>query len=61
MLEVWYDLFTKVVDKHLPIKKDVLSRHLSQPDWINEEILNAMEMRDGFAFSEDYTMQILEK
>ena len=47
MLDLWYQLFIKVVDKHLPIKKRRV-KHQSQPEWLNEEIIDAMKIRDNF-------------
>ena len=52
MLDLWYQLFFKVVDKHLPINKRRV-KYPTQPEWLSEEILNAMKIRDGFALSRD--------
>ena len=46
MLDLWYQLFIIVVDKHLPIRK---VKHLSQPEWINEEIIDAIKIPDNFS------------
>ena len=51
MLDLLYQLFIEVVDKHLPIKKRRVKRQ-SQPEWLRNEITEAMKIRDDFARSQ---------
>ena len=45
VMEAWLDLFTQVVDKHVPIKQHRV-KHKTQPKWMSPEILDAMKCRD---------------
>ena len=31
-LDIWYDLFARIIDKHLPVKTKRVKR-MKQPDW----------------------------
>ena len=44
-MEAWLDLFSQVVDKHVPIKQHRV-KHKTQPQWMSPEILDAMKCRD---------------
>ena len=52
MLELWYSLFFTVIDKHLPIKKKRV-KYPSQPEWLSQEIKQAMKTRDIYASNKD--------
>ena len=45
MIDAWYSMFTRIVDKHAPIKTQRVKRNI-QPDWLNSEILDSMKERD---------------
>ena len=45
ILEAWLDLFSQVIDKHVPMKHQRVKRK-NQPQWISPEILDAMKCRD---------------
>ena len=45
VMEAWLDLFSQVVDKHVPIKQHRV-KHKTQPQWMSPEILDAMKCRD---------------
>ena len=44
-LDIWYNLFVGIIDKHLPMKTKRLKR-VEQPGWITQDILNCMRQRD---------------
>ena len=44
-LEIWYNLFISIVDKHAPLKKRRI-KHKELPHWQNQEIINEMKRRD---------------
>ena len=44
-MEAWLDLFSQVVDKHVPIKQHRVKLK-TQPQWMSPEILDAMKCRD---------------
>ena len=46
-LDVWYNLFNGVIDKHLPWKEKRVKRD-KQPEWMTDEILQSMSQRDHF-------------
>ena len=47
IMEAWLGLFLQVVDKHVPIKQH-REKHKNQPQWMNTEILDAMQFRDRY-------------
>ena len=44
-LEYWLQSFTRIYDKHVPIKTKRV-KHVSKPPWLTEEIEQAMHFRD---------------
>ena len=44
-IEVWYDLFLSVVNKHAPIKRRRV-KHQTLPSWLTPDIRQAMHLRD---------------
>ena len=44
-LAVWYDIFLSVFDKHVPSKTKRV-KHDARPPWLNEEIKEAIRVRD---------------
>ena len=47
ILESWTDLFSNVVNSHLPIKQHRV-KNKQQPKWLTSEIMDAMKTRDRF-------------
>ena len=47
ILESWTDLFSNVVNSHLPIKQHRL-KNKQQPKWLTSEIMDAMKNQDRF-------------
>ena len=45
IMDAWLDLFSQVDDKHVPIKQHRVKRK-NQPEWMSDEILEAMKCRD---------------
>lgn len=53
-LQVWYDTFTSVLDKHGPmVTKRV--KHIQQPKWMTSEILEAIKKRQSFKANKMFT------
>jgi hypothetical protein len=52
-LEIWYNLLTGVVDKHLPTKTKRVKR-TKQPEWMTHDILECMRDRDHCKSVKDY-------
>ena len=46
MLDTWYSLFVKTVDKHAPVKTHRI-KHGVQPDWVTTDILDKIKQRDN--------------
>ena len=46
-LDLWMTLFNEVLNNHLPIKERRI-KHTGKPEWINEEILNAIKQHEHF-------------
>ena len=46
-LGTWYSLFSKVVDKHIPLKQHSVKK-VNQPNWLTPEIIDAMKTTDRF-------------
>jgi len=51
-LKVFMDSFVSVIDKHVPVRNHRVKRP-SQPEWLNEEIIDAMKARDKFKARND--------
>lgn len=51
-LETWQCMFLEVVNKHAPLKEKRV-KHPKQPEWIDDDILEAMATRDKFAHKND--------
>ena len=47
-LSCWVKLFLEVVEKHAPLKQRRVKKS-KQPEWLTEEMINAMSIRDKFA------------
>ena len=45
MLDVWYDFFNDVIDKHAPIKTHRIKNEV-QPEWVTSDILDKIKQRD---------------
>ena len=45
MLDTWYLMFTKIVNKHAPVKSQRVKCGI-QLDWLTSEILDGMKERD---------------
>ena len=46
MLDVWYDCFNDVIDKHAPIKTHRIKNEV-QPEWVTSDILDKIKQRDN--------------
>jgi len=51
-LQSFIETFLAVVDKHVPLRKHRIKRQ-HQPEWLNEEIIDAMRDRDKFKARND--------
>ena len=47
-LSCWVKLFLDVVEKHVPLKERCVKKP-KQPEWLTEEMINVMNIRDKFA------------
>ena len=46
MLDVWYDFFNDVIDKHAPIKTHRIKNEV-HPEWVTSDILDKIKQRDN--------------
>ena len=44
-LDIWYNLFTTVLNKHAPLRRKRV-KHPTMPPWLSTDIINAMSSRD---------------
>ncbi len=44
-LDIWYSLYEQVLNVHAPVRKKRV-KHWYQPEWINQDILDAIHLRD---------------
>ena len=51
-LDVWYKLFMDVVDPHAPLTERRV-KHRKKPEWLTEDIKQAMKSRDTFKHIRD--------
>ena len=47
MVQTWNYLFLEMVNKHAPIKQNIIKRK-HQPEWLTSEILDLMKERDKY-------------
>ncbi len=54
-LETWYVIFLDVVNVHAPLTEKRVKK-AKQPDWFNDEVVQAMSQRDHFKYIKDENM-----
>ena len=47
MVSVWTSLFTEILNKHAPVKKQRV-KHKYQPEWLTSEILDLIKERNKY-------------
>ena len=51
-LNMWTDMYLEVLDRHAPMRQRRV-KHTKQPEWLNNEIIEAIKLRDTFKAQND--------